>query len=131
MNEKDSRSIKITRRIARIWGGVIIVLGSLMFIGEIIEGVTTQLDPYPWFENIIPFTMFTSVVGLAIAYRREGLGGAITVISLLINFGVYLLTGRGAVLFVLLLLTPIMIPGLLYLVCWRMGQQAPSASLSA
>jgi hypothetical protein len=84
----------------------------------IIEAFTTELEPYPFYENLIPFTLFTAVFGLIISWRWEGVGGAITVISVLMNLGVYLLTGRTAVAAVIIILTPILIPGILFLVSW-------------
>ena len=117
MREKTTRSLHITRRVARIWGGIIIVLVFLVAVMEIFDPGNVEMDPYPWWENLMPLSVLISALGLAIAYRREGLGGAITVTFLLINLGLYLLTGREAVLMVVLIMTPIMIPGVLYLVC--------------
>ena len=115
---KEDRITHLIRRVARIWSIIIIGLGILIFIMEIIESNTIELEPYPFYENLIPFTLFTAVVGLIISWRWEGLGGAITIISVLVNLGVYLLTGRTAVGAVIVILTPILIPGILFLVCW-------------
>ena len=125
-----SPTTTLIRRIARIWSLIIIGLGILVFIAEIIEAATTELAPYPSYENLIPFTLFLSVVGLAVAWRWEGLGGAITVLSVLGNLFVYLLTGRGAVGIVIMILTPILIPGILFLVCWlrSRGRQKTGSS---
>jgi hypothetical protein len=117
MNPNREKLFYIIRRVARIWSAVIIGLGILMFIGEIIESFTTELDPYPIYENLIPLTLFTGVLGLALAWRWEGLGSGITIVSLIVNLGVYLITGRDAVGVVILILLPIFIPGLLFLVC--------------
>lgn len=115
---KEDRITHLIRRVARIWSIIIIGLGILIFIMEIIESSTIELEPYPFYENLIPFTLFTAVVGLIISWRWEGLGGAITIISVLVNLGVYLLTGRTAVGAVIVILSPILIPGILFLVCW-------------
>lgn len=115
---KEDKITNLIRRAARIWSIIIIGLGILIFIMEIVESFTTKLEPYPFYENLIPFTLFTAVVGLAVSWKWEGLGGAITIISVLVNLGVYLLTGRTAVGAVILILTPILIPGILFLVCW-------------
>ncbi len=130
MNAKNADKVRLVRRLARIWSAIIIGLGMFIFIGEIIETFTTELDPYPAYENLIPFTLFTSVLGLLIAWRSEGIGGAITVLSVLVNLGVYLLTGRDAVAVVILILTPILVPGLLFLVCW-MGERGRGNNVAA
>jgi hypothetical protein len=117
-SEIQYRTTNIIRRIARIWSAVIIGLGILVFIAEIIEATTTELAPYPFYENLIPFTLFTGILGLVLAWRWEGVGGGITVLSVIANLVVYLFTGRTAVGVVVLILTPILIPGLLFLVCW-------------
>jgi hypothetical protein len=115
----NKKWIKILRKIARIWSGVIIGLGVIMFIAEIVEAQTTELDPYPWFENLIPVTLFLSVVGLAVAWKWEGIGGAMAVGLALANLLLYIATGRTQVGFVALILLPIALPGAMFLVCWR------------
>ncbi len=126
----DIKTTHTIRRIARIWSIIIIGLGVLMFIAEIIAAFTTESEPYPFFENLIPFTLGTAVVGLAVAWKWEGVGGAITIISVLVNLGVYLLTGRTAVDAVILILTPIVIPGILFLVVWSQTRQGLEPSTS-
>jgi len=64
MQEKTTATI---RRIARIWSAIIIGLGVLVFIMEVIEAFSIELDPYPFYENLIPFTLFLGVAGLALA----------------------------------------------------------------
>jgi len=120
---KEDRITHLIRRVARIWSIIIIGLGILIFIMEIIESSTIELEPYPFYENLIPFTLFTAVVGLIISWKWEGLGGAITIISVLVNLSVYLLTGRTAVGAVIVILTPILIPGILFLVCWSRSRR--------
>ena len=120
MNEKWTR---ILRKIARIWGGVIITLGVLMFISEIVESQTVELDPYPWFENLIPVTLGLAVVGLALAWKYEGIGGAAAVGFSVVNLLLYIATGRTRVAAVAIILTPVVIPGLLFLICWRRSRE--------
>ena len=120
MNEKWTR---ILRKIARIWSGVIISLGILMFIAEIIESQTMVLDPYPWFENLIPVTLGLAVVGLALAWKYEGIGGGMAVGFSLVNLLLYIATGRERVGAVALILTPVVIPGILFLICWRRSRE--------
>jgi hypothetical protein len=115
MNE---RWIIILRKTARIWSVVIIGLGILMFVGEIIEPQSVELDSYPWFENLIPVTLGLSIVGLAVALKREGIGGGMAVGFALVNLLFYIATGRDRVGVVTLILTPIALPGFQFLILW-------------
>ena len=65
----DIKTTHIIRRIARIWSIIIIGFGVLLFIAEIIAAFTTESEPYPFYENLIPFTLFTAIVGLAVAWK--------------------------------------------------------------
>jgi hypothetical protein len=122
----NGRRIAILRKIARIWSLVIIGLGILLFIAETIESQTTELAPYPWFENLIPVTLFLSVVGLAVAWKWEGIGGGMAVGFAVVNLLIYLATGRSKVAAVALILAPVVLPGLLFLTCWRHSKKAIS-----
>ena len=111
--------IRILRRTARIWSGVIITFGILMFIGEIIESQSMDLEPYPWFENLIPVALGLAVVGLAVAWKYEGIGGGMAIGFAVVNLLLYIATGRTRVGAVVLILLPVVVPGLMFLICWR------------
>jgi len=118
--EKDKRTI-VLRRIARIWSIVIIAIGLLIFAGLLIESLmadTATTPDYPWWENLMPMMMFLAIVGLAIAWRWEGLGAVITFVGLLANLVLYIVTGRSEVLIVLAIMIPVLIPAVLFLICW-------------
>jgi hypothetical protein len=129
------------RWIARIWSFPIIVYALLMVIGYGWSWVTTGVaDPnavedYPPIEALPPILMLVSILGLAIAWRWERLGGTIAVVF------------QVAVLPLLLILTPITrdfpltgipyflsmiitIPGVLFLACWwrSRGREIPRDS---
>jgi len=46
-------------------------------------------EGYSSIENLIPITLGVSVLGLVIAWRWEGLGGMITIISHLVTLAVH------------------------------------------
>ena len=119
--------IRILRRTARIWSGVFIAFGVLMFIGEIIESQSMDLEPYPWFENLIPVTLGLAVVGLAVAWKYEGIGGGMAIGFAVVNLLLYIATGRTRVGAVILILLPVVLPGLLFLICWRNSRGATPA----
>jgi hypothetical protein len=119
----NGKWVKILRKIARIWSVVVIGLGILLFIAEISQTQTAELAPYPWFENLIPVTLFLSVAGLAVAWKWEGIGGGMAVGFAVLDLLVYLATGRSRVAAVALILTPVVLPGLLFLLCWRASKK--------
>lgn len=83
------------RRVARIWSIVIIVFTLIMLIGYAVNWVQTgtadphAMEDYPPIENLIPLTLILSVIGLGIAWRWEGLGGAINIGFFLANLAVH------------------------------------------
>lgn len=126
--ESRNQITKWTRRIARIWSFPIIVYAFLMAIGYAWTWATTGVaDPYavedsPLIEAVPPILMFLSVIGLAIAWRWEKLGGAISLIFQLATL--FLLTIQRPLtddfyrsLMPYLMSMVIVIPGILFLVC--------------
>lgn len=135
--ETSDRVTKWMRWIARIWSAPIILYSLMMLTGYAWNLLTIGVaDPYavegyPPIEAIPPILMFISILGLGIAWRWEGLGGAITLVL------------QAAMLIVLLLHRPItqdfmrsatpyllslviIIPGILFLLCWRRSRRMPA-----
>jgi len=115
------RTTRILRRIARIWSIVIIALGLVIFVGEVSGSLQSEPGletPYPWWENLIPLAAFIAILGLAVAFRWEAAGAILTIVMLAFSLLLYIATGRTRVLQVAFILTPILIPAILYLVCW-------------
>ena len=87
VNDVGDRATKWIRWIARIWGTLIVAFTLLMLIGYAWNWVTTgKADPhavedYPPIETLPPLFALLSVLGLGVAWRWEGLGGAITVVG--------------------------------------------------
>ena len=117
------RATKWIRRIARVWSVVVIVLALFTLAGYAWNWMTIgKADPYatenyPSIENLIPITLGLSVLGLAIAWRWEGLGGVITIVSHLATLAVHhwLLSPRPYPYPVTI---AIAVPGILFLICW-------------
>ena len=117
-----SRKTNTIRKTARIWSLVIFVLATIIFIAEIFgawlnPGVT---ENYPWYENLIPLTLFLGVIGLILALRWEAFGSILAIVCVIANYIMYIaFGGEGRGLFVVpLILLPILIPGVLFLISW-------------
>ena len=138
-NDSDSgdRGAKWIRRIARIWSAPIIIYSLMMFAGYAWNWLTIgKADPYavegyPFVEALPPILMFLAVLGLAIAWRWERLGGAINLVFLLGVILVLLITKpitddffRSAVPYLMSIV--IAIPGILFLVYWRRSRETPT-----
>jgi hypothetical protein len=137
VSDTDDRGTKLIRRIARIWSAPIIIYSLMLFAGYAWNWLTTGVaDPYavegvPFVEALPPILMFLGVLGLAIAWRWERLGGAINLVFLLGVFLVLLFTRpitdeffRSAVPYLMTIV--IAIPGILFLVYWRRTREMPT-----
>ena len=138
VNDTRDRATKWIRWIARIWSSPIILYALLMLAGYAWNLVTIgKADPYavegyPLTEALPPILMFVSILGLGIAWRWEGLGGAITLVFI---FAVLLLLliqrpithdfSRSAIPYLMSMV--IAIPGILFLICWRRSRTAPTS----
>ena len=123
------------RWIARVWGTLIVLIALLFLVGYVWNWVKTGVaDPYavqdyPRIENWPPRLILLSVLGLALAWRWEGWGGALAILPQVINLPLLLMHWPIARGFPRYLLAPygtwmmIVIPGLLFLACcWRSRQ---------
>ena len=117
------------RWIARIWSIVIIVFTLIMLIGYAVNWVQTgtadphAMEDYPAIENLIPLTLILSVLGLGIAWRWEGLGGAINIGFYLVNLAVHFcMISPRPYPYIIAIAVPT--PGILFLVCWWISRKA-------
>lgn len=112
-NNTGSKVTRWIRWTARIWGGLVAILILLYTVGGI-PHMIEHLNPE---EFINPITLFLSALGLIIAWNREGLGGAISVLFILINLvaGRWLLSLQDPPYIQLSIFA---VPGILFLYCW-------------
>lgn len=113
----NNKWVPILRKITRIWSVVLIILGILIFIAEVFEARSMTLDPYSWWENLMPLSIFLAILCLGLAWRWEALGGILVIIFCAINLFLYAATGRDRFFTVLLVTLPVMLPGILYVLC--------------
>ena len=129
VNDTGDRITKWIRWIARIWSAPIIVYSLMMLTGYAWNWMTIgKADPYavegyPLIEALPPILMFVSVLGLGIAWRWERLGGAITLVFHIATLLVLLIQRpithdfyRSVIPYLISLV--VVIPGILFLMCW-------------
>jgi hypothetical protein len=112
------------RKVARLWSGVIVTVGLLIFAVEFIDAGSAGVGDYPWYENLIPVSLVLSLLGLLVAWRNECVGGLMAVGFALLSLVLYVAVGRTAVGLVSLILAPVVVPGFLFIACWRRTRQA-------
>jgi hypothetical protein len=116
--ERNDLTVKWIRRIARTLSVIILGIALVLIIGHIVVPEPTEAD-YPPIENLLPVIMFLSVLGLGISWRWEGLGGAISVGFFVVHLALYwAIRKRFFPLRVLVVLSPVLLTGILFLVCW-------------
>lgn len=137
ISDSSDKGTKLIRRIARILSAPIILYSLMMFTGYAWNWLTTgTADPYavegyPFIEAVPPILLFLGVLGLAIAWRREKLGGAINLVFLLGVIVVLLISKpitddffRSAVPYLITIV--VAIPGILFLVSGRRSRETPA-----
>jgi len=136
LSDSGDRGTKLIRRIARIWSVPIILYSLMMLTGYAWNWLTIgTADPYavegyPLIEALPPILMFLGVLGLAIAWRWERLGGVINLVFLLGVIVLLLITrpltddfSRFVIPYLMTIV--IAIPGILFLVSWRRSREMP------
>ena len=120
LNTLDSTDIttRRMRQVARILSIIIIVFTLVMAVAHIVFPEPDAADYSP-LENLLPVLMIMSVLGLGVAWRWEGAGGAINLGFFLANIVLYLvIRGKFFPLRGLLVLSVAIIPGVLFLIYW-------------
>jgi hypothetical protein len=124
---RDDAATVWMRRIARVWSLIVIGFTLFMAVAHIVSPEPEMAVDYPPIENLLPVIMVLSVAGLAIAWRWEGIGGAINVGFFVVHLGLYwIIRGRFLPLMAFPMFAAVVIPGVLFLICWwRMRSSQP------
>ena len=111
MAENTSRWVIVARWVARIWS-----LGPILFaLGEIIFPHAEQGVSVPWTDWVALSLVFISVIGLALAWRWERLGGWLSLAALAVFLVFFVLTVERAFPAALIFLVGIGLPAALFL----------------
>lgn len=112
MDENRKGWVRVTRWVARIWS-----LGPVLFaLTVVLTRDDNQVEPVPWTDWLTLSLMFIAVLGLAIAWRWERLGGWISVIFLAIAIVLFFITVERAFPTWLIFLVAIGVPAGLFLI---------------
>ena len=114
MGESGKGWVKMTRWVARIWS-----LGPILITLVVIIGPDENVvEPVPWTDWLALSLIFISVLGLAIAWRWERLGGWISIGFLVIFMVVFLITVERSFPTWLIFLVGIGVPAVLFLISY-------------
>jgi hypothetical protein len=117
MDRKNKR-ISIIRWVARVWS----LLPILWGLAEVLFPHGGDTEAVPWTDWLALSLLGLSVVGLALAWRWERLGGWISVAALAVFIVVFLITVERSFPSSLIFLFGIGIPASLFLIAAYMKQ---------
>ena len=113
MGEKTKKWVPIARWTARIWS-----LGPILFaLAEIIFPHSEEGGAVAWTDWLALSVVFISLIGLALAWRWERLGGWISAVALVVFLVLFVLTVERFFPAVVIILVGIGVPAALFLVC--------------
>jgi hypothetical protein len=125
-NESADLSVKWMRRIARLLSLLIIGFALVMLVGHLVVPEPVEED-YPPIENLLPLIMLLSVVGLGLAWRWEGLGGALSLGFFAVHLALFwAIRGHFFPVPMLLTFSPLVICAALFVACWWRSRAAPA-----
>lgn len=138
VNHNNDQPAQWLRWTARIWGTLVLIIALFVFIGyasRFFQSGTADpyaTEDYPFIENLPPLFIFLSALGLGLAWRWEGWGGAIAVLFQLANLPVLLIHWPIGEDFARYLFAPygisviVAIPGILFLIYWSQARKKGS-----
>ncbi len=112
MDENNKGWVRVTRWVARIWSLGLILLSLLVILTPDVN----QEVAVPWTDWLNLSIVFISVLGLALAWRWERLGGWISIVALALFTTLFLITVERSFPTVLIFLVGIGVPAGLFLI---------------
>jgi len=121
MTEKTSRIFQIALRIrdvARVWSVLVFILALILVVGSRF-GPPTNIQSETTLDYLIPVSLLISMIGLGIAWRREGWGALINILFYLAVVPLYWILHREWIHpSILVALSPVILPGVLFAIAW-------------
>jgi len=124
INYTGDRTTKWMRWIARGTGSLVGVLCLLIGIAEVIWGHTPPSPEASRQGAMLAGLVIFAVLGVLIAWWREGVGGTVVVIgAIALGTFAYVTAGRNKVWAMLITGGPFLVAGILFLACWRRSRK--------
>jgi len=121
-------SIKVIRWSAR----TLSLLPIIFAAGEILFPHSDTSINVPLAEWVVAGLSFLAVIGLALAWRWEGFGGAVAISGVVVfNLAYRLVRGENFPAFGLVPLSMVLVPGALFMICWYCDQPLLSGKSTA
>ncbi len=111
----------IMQWIARIVSTLLMVFILMWVIGSTATWRENRAAPWPTSGEIVMTVCFLTLLAIVvISWFREGLGGTLlSIVGFAASIGIMIRKGPGHYLAALIFGVPLLISGILYLICWR------------
>ena len=123
-----AKTANVIRGVARVWSILVFLLALILMIGSHngTGSLTLQNGPY---DFLIPLALLASLTGLGIAWHWEGWGALINIVFYLSVVPLYgLLQGKWIHFSIMVGLSPVILPGVLFAVAWLLDRKAASSA---
>lgn len=117
--QKSNKLAVILRWVARLSGTAIILFVLYFLFMHFFASEGSENNPLISSEDIFAFVCFplSTIIGLAIAYKWEGVGGLISTLGFIILFVIRPDLSSSPIM------TALALPGLLYLIYWILAKK--------
>lgn len=121
----QSRIAAQIRGVARVWSVLVFLLALILVIGTRFAPAASPVNAP--LDILIPLSLLVSMIGLVIAWRWEGWGSLINITFYLAIVPIYWLLHQEWLHFsILVALSPVILPGVLFSVAWLLDRKNKS-----
>ena len=108
------------RSMAKIWSLLLFALAIIVIVRPRSEGVTANTP----IDSLIPIALLISMIGLAVAWRKEAAGVAINIGAYLAVVPLHgLIHGEWIHFSLMIGLSPVILPGVIFGVAWLLDRK--------
>jgi len=113
------------RGVARVWSILVFILALILLLGTQFASPTSARVTRP-LDTLIPLSLLISLIGLGVAWRWEGWGALINLVFYLAVIPLFgILHQEWIDLSVMVGLSPVILPGVLFAFAWLLDRKAP------